>query len=376
MEDMHIVSNQEIEELEFVDARQSTKHGQFIARATQKKMLSGNVIDVESETWANPDPLAISQVTPGKHPVTALINRRRGNANTVRIRICSIRWVCAHIQGKDTDSVSFDDAMKYPWHLVDSEMAADYYKMLSAHYPHKLSAYSRITLLRAIVDNCWRAKLISTTRRDEIFDELPANTMGQSKGVKVRLTELQLVSLMEACATGDEKEAAWISAMVALFTTTGLRVSELVAIDLADWDRTNKTIRLRMTKNGRDHTIPVVDGVIDYLEHWLTFRGCEAGPLFTKTRGPVLRRVGTYTVRQRLDERAAEAGIARLKPHDFRRTVASQLLRKHDPALVSRLLNHTSIAATLVYDMVTEDEQRNAVAGLSLPCFAPLKEGK
>lgn len=376
MEDMQLVSNQGIEEVELVDSKSQTKYEQFIARTAEKKLQDGKNPTVRSSSWADPDPLAISQVAASKHPLTALINRRKGNAVTVHQRRIEIRGVCARLQGVETTSLTWEDAMRYPWHLVDADMAASYYQFIFSIYSHKPSAYPRISLLRAIIDTCFRAKLISVARRDEVLDELLTKSDLSTKGVKVRLTDSQLESLMKACSTGNEKEAALISSIVALFSTTGLRGCELVALDLADWDRGNKTMCLRITKNGRPHTIPVVDGVTEYLEHWLEFRGNEEGALFTQNKFPSPRRLSTACVRNRLDNRAREAGIARLKPHDFRRTVASQLLRKVDIALVSRLLNHTSTASTLIYDMVTEDEQRAAVTGLHLPSFAPKKEGE
>ena len=57
---------------------------------------------------------------------------------------------------------------------------------------------------------------------------------------------------------------------------------------------------------------------------------------------------------------------------DFRRTFATELLRSHDVALVGKLLNHKKTASTMTYDMVNEEEQRDAVGRIDLPGLADL----
>ena len=149
MKDVHrIVSEQRTEDLELLDSKQPTKHEQFLARALDNKLQIGSSTTDQLSSWANPDPLAISQVASPKHPLKAIISRRGGNAETVRERISDIRWVCARIQGVETKSVSWENALVYPWHLVDAEMAAAFYRFLVAHYSHKPSAFPRISLLR------------------------------------------------------------------------------------------------------------------------------------------------------------------------------------------------------------------------------------
>lgn len=366
---MHLISNQNLKETKDAQSPEPTDFESFVARAVEQKQREGNNPTVQVESWVNPDPLAIMDVIPSKHPITVVINRRRGNAQTKKIIFSNMRWVCAHLKGVKPTSLIWEDVMSYPWHHIDVDTAAAYYRSVTAHYQHVNSSHCRIVMLRVIVGTCYRAKLISVTRRDEVLDELPTTSRGISKMPKVRLSESQLTSLLGECAKGEKYEAGLISSIVALFSTTGIRISELVALDLSDWDQVGQTIRLRMTKNGREHVVPVVTGVTEYLDYWVGLRGADDGPLFTQIGNPALIRLSTDSVRNLLEKRVVAAGIIRMKPHDFRRTVASQLLRKHDIALVSRLLNHTTIAATLVYDLASDEEQRAAVTGLSLPSF-------
>lgn len=366
---MRLISSQSLKERKAAQSPGPTDFESFVARAVEQKQNEENNPTVQVESWVNPDPLAILDVIPSKHPITAVIRRRRGNSITQKNRFYNIRWVCAFLQNVKSESLTWEEVMAFPWHQIDADTAATFYRGVTAHYQHVNSSHSRITMLRVIIGTCYRARLISASRRDEVLDELPTTSKGISKMPKVRLSESQLVSLMSECSKGERNEAALISSIVALFSTTGIRISELVALDLSDWDQVSQTLRLRMTKNGREHVVPVVTGMTEYLDYWVGLRGPDEGPLFTHIGKPTLARLSTEDVRKLLEKRVVAAGIIRMKPHDFRRTVASQLLRKYDIALVSRLLNHTTIAATLVYDLASDEEQRAAVTGLSLPCF-------
>jgi integrase len=66
--------------------------------------------------------------------------------------------------------------------------------------------------------------------------------------------------------------------------------------------------------------------------------------------------------------RAAEAGVADLSPHDFRRTFVGDLLEKgHDLSTVQRLAGHASPTTTARYDRRGEAPQARATADLRFP---------
>ena len=159
------------------------------------------------------------------------------------------------------------------------------------------------------------------------------------------------------------------AAMIAVFATTGMRVSELTKLELNDWDRINQELTLRQTKNGSDRTVPVDARVSKYLDAWQAVRGTDPGPLFTRSEGrkghfPTL---STHAIRERLKMLTNRAEVGTVHTHDFRRTVATTLLRSHDALLTARLLGHTSLAATMTYDLSGIDEQRSAINSLPLP---------
>lgn len=369
MENMHLVApNNRVEETSQTRVEE-TDFERFMSRATKMKEQQAASPITISTSWADPDPAAISRVSEAKHPVTALIERRRGNELTAKQRFVNIRWTCAVLQAVEPKSLTWDQVMNYPWHHVDADMASTFYRYVRERYPHAPTRRHRVVLLRSIVDTCFRAKLISAARRAEVLEELPAPSRYAPKFRGVRITDSQLQALLGACAIGEPREAALISAIVAVFSTTGARISEMVAFDLGDWDRDRGFLHMQMTKNGKPHSVPVHPSAQAYLSHWFDLRGDLLGPLFTREVNGEAMRLRTYQMRALVQNRAIAAGIGHLGTHDFRRTIASTLLRTHDAALVSRLLNHSSLSATLVYDLATEEEQQNAISSLKLPMF-------
>lgn len=183
------------------------------------------------------------------------------------------------------------------------------------------------------------------------------------------LTEDEVEKVMRACAsTGTAAARARNTAMVAVFRASGARVSEVVKLELADWDVAQATLTLRETKNGQDHTVFLHPVAAELLAEWAEIRGQWPGPLFSNlNHARVPEALHTSSVRDLLRRRAIAAGVAPFGTHDFRRTFASDMLMRYDAAVVSRLLNHNKLDSTLVYDRRGDDLQRAAVATVDLP---------
>lgn len=165
---------------------------------------------------------------------------------------------------------------------------------------------------------------------------------------------------------GDGFEAARDQAMLELFYSSGLRLSELTSLDLRhfdgppaastgwiDLDEAELTVR---GKGGRSRTVPIGRAAREALQHWLAERaawcaahpGCDERALFLSGRG---RRLANRTVQARLKRLAIARGVpADVHPHVLRHSFASHLLQSSgDLRAVQELLGHASIATTQVY---------------------------
>ncbi len=150
---------------------------------------------------------------------------------------------------------------------------------------------------------------------------------------------------------GDGPLVARDRAILELFYSSGLRLSELTQLDLDGLDLADATVRV-LGKGGRERIVPVGRHAVAALKRWLGSRAGLAAPderaLFVSTRGGRLSR---RAVQARVEYWARRQGIdMRVHPHLFRHSFATHLLESsHDLRGVQELLGHANIATTQVY---------------------------
>lgn len=153
-------------------------------------------------------------------------------------------------------------------------------------------------------------------------------------------------------------------AMLELLYATGIRVGELVGLDVDDVDRDRNVLRV-LGKGRKERTVPFGAPAARALDAWLREgRGAlvadGAGPaLFLGARG---RRIDQRAVRTLVHRRIAEVpGAPDIGPHGLRHTAATHLLEGGaDLRSVQELLGHASLATTQIYTHVSTDRLRRA----------------
>jgi integrase/recombinase XerC len=140
------------------------------------------------------------------------------------------------------------------------------------------------------------------------------------------------------------------AAMFELLYSSGLRVGELVALDLADGPQQGEVTVTG--KGSKTRTVPVGAKAREALDGWLSIRSQIAAPdekaLFVGARG---RRIGPSRVWHRLTALAQRRGLTEhVHPHMLRHSFASHMLQSsQDLRAVQELLGHASISTTQVY---------------------------
>jgi integrase/recombinase XerC len=149
----------------------------------------------------------------------------------------------------------------------------------------------------------------------------------------------------------DEPLALRDTAMIELFYSSGLRLAELVSVNLGDIDMHDATLEVT-GKGAKTRRVPVGGKALEAIRRWLQVRGSYAGPeeraLFVSSRGT---RVHPRTVQQRLQRWASQQGANRkVHPHLLRHSFASHLLESSgDLRAVQELLGHSDISTTQIY---------------------------
>ena len=148
-------------------------------------------------------------------------------------------------------------------------------------------------------------------------------------------------------------------AFLELLYGAGLRVSELVSLDVDDVDLELPGVRV-LGKGGRERDVPIGTYAVRALEDYLARARPElasrtsGSALFVNQRGGRLTRQGVTLL---LERSARSAGIRRrVSPHVLRHSFATHLLEGGaDVRVVQELLGHASVATTQIYTLVTRE---------------------
>ena len=142
-------------------------------------------------------------------------------------------------------------------------------------------------------------------------------------------------------------------AITELFYSSGLRLAELVAVDINDIDPHSKLLTVT-GKGNKTRTVPVGSMALQAIERWLQVRPDDsadedgAAALFTSNRG---QRISLRNIQARLKVQGRKSGMLQdVHPHMLRHSFASHMLESSgDLRAVQELLGHANISTTQIY---------------------------
>jgi integrase/recombinase XerD len=189
------------------------------------------------------------------------------------------------------------------------------------------------------------------------------------RGLPKALTEDEVTALIGA-VLGWDPRGRRDRAILELLYGTGLRISELVGLSLADLDLEGGTLRA-FGKGSKERIVPLLGMSHRAMAEWLepSGRGAlvpdrwrrrgDAEAVFLNLRGGRLTRQGAWLVVKGHAERVGLGG--RVYPHVLRHSCATHLLdHGADIRVVQELLGHASISTTQVYTLVSQERLRTA----------------
>ncbi len=153
-------------------------------------------------------------------------------------------------------------------------------------------------------------------------------------------------------------------AMLETLYSTGIRVSELVGINLGDVDEPGQALMVR-GKGKRERIVPLGSHALRAISDWIAMRdrvgraGESTSPLFINRDGG---RISTRSVRRKLSKYLEKAGLdPSISPHTLRHSFATHLLDNGaDLRAVQELLGHRSLSTTQVYTHLTTTRMQQA----------------
>ena len=173
------------------------------------------------------------------------------------------------------------------------------------------------------------------------------------------LTRRELSSVLEAASISENPAAALV---VTMMLDTGMRVSEVCALNLEDIDFDDGSARILGGKGDKDRLVLFTKRTVAHLQAWMPIRSMQDldddRACFVNRRG---RRLQPRGVQRMMDALAQEAGLpkGKLTPHVLRHNFATGLLeRGADLVTIQRLMGHATIATTRVYLEISDQTLR------------------
>ena len=235
---------------------------------------------------------------------------------------------------------------------AEPENIREYLSYLYRQKVKKVTVNRKVSSLRAFYKYVLRTGKIKNN---------PAEMIQTLKTEKYMPTFLSVDEMFELLKTQDESSVLSLRnrAMLEIFYSSGLRLSELAGLDLIDLDFNQKLVKVR-GKGRKERIVPVggpaLKAVQEYLGKIGEIRKDTSGdiyknPLFLNARG---ERITTRSIARIVNEITSKSGIGRkISPHALRHSFATHLLNAGaDLRSIQELLGHESLSTTQKYTAV------------------------
>jgi integrase len=256
--------------------------------------------------------------------------------------------------------LSTDDVELFPWHRLTVDQATAFSDHVYSTYGSVKAAQNRCSLLRSLLQESFKSGLLGSGQLMRLREALPIKASPPISPGRA-LTEKELNRLLSAAGSISEgRICVRDQAVIATLAGTGMRLSEITDLELADLHLNDRTVDVNRTKTGASRIALLPEACLPYLEAWVSERGDKPGPLFDSANTPGCR-LAPGGLAQRIEKVSRKAGV-KATSHDFRRTYVTTLLRNGtDPFTTARLVGHKNAATTMLYDRRTTTEDRAIV---------------
>jgi len=230
-----------------------------------------------------------------------------------------------------------------------------YLQKLQIDHGYKATTLSRvIASIRVFFEYCVRSE------RLEASPAVHFHNPKKPKKLPIFLVEGELKKMLEVPDQSDTRGVRDF-ALITTFAFTGLRLQELVNLNLDDVDFERRTLRV-FGKGAKERIVPMNDKVFEAMNRYLAVRlFAESDAVFLNKRQGRLSPRGIQKI---IRDYSIRAGILkrRISPHKLRHTFAT-LLHHHgvDVLEIQSLLGHASVTSTQIYTHTSSSKLAGAV---------------
>jgi integrase/recombinase XerC len=231
---------------------------------------------------------------------------------------------------------------------VDINEVRAYIAYLTEKQYSKATLARKIATLRSFYKFLMKRSIVSSNPVSAI------RTPKQEKKLPVFLEYDQIKKLLETPVVTNWLGARDRAIMETLYST-GMRVSEVVSLNLDDVDFLGEVVHIR-GKGKKERIAPIGSSALQSIQHYIEYRmkraqtngNFDAKVLFVNKHG---QRLSTRSVRRKMDKYLVMAGLdPSISPHTLRHSFATHMLNNGaDLRSVQELLGHQSLSTTQIY---------------------------
>ena len=266
-------------------------------------------------------------------------------------------------------SGSKQNALTLPWQQLRYQHTAAIAAALVERGYRPATVNQALSGLRSVLYHAWKLGLMGSEdyHRARDVKNKRAETLPRGRA----LAKEELKKLIQNCQNENTPAGTRDAALVGVMYGTGLRRSEVVKLELKDFNLNTGALTIWGAKGGKDRLVYVRGGAAKALAVWLAKRGDIAGSLFCPVHKSGKIRIETMTdqaIMKILKKRGLQSDLEPFSPHDLRRTFISDLLDAGaDIATVQKLAGHASVTTTARYDRRGEETKSKATNLLEIP---------
>lgn len=287
------------------------------------------------------------------HDFLSFLDAEKGYAdNTIAAYRNDLTQFLRYLEEQD------EGVRKSKWAEVDKDTIISYVLNLKEREYTSSTVARKVAAMKSFFHFLMAEKVV----RDD-----PTATLDSPK-VKKRLPKAisrdDIERLLAAPAQGTSAKSQRDRALLEMLYASGMRVTELVSLDVSDVNLASGSVRVRGKKaSGKERIIPIGDRALDALQTYLDrgrmqlVRDPEESALFLNHRGQRLTRQGLWLIIKYYVE---EVGVSQdVTPHTLRHSFAAHKLSQGKSLQdIQKLLGHANISTTQVYQHVGQDEEK------------------